>query len=109
MKLSLLSLLFAVAAFSQTHSATLTWTDAANPAGTTHNVYRATGACGGTQTFSVVGPNVAANTYQDTTVLPGIYCYYVTAGQAATESKPSNQLPAPVLNFPPNLTTVVVQ
>lgn len=45
MKILALFAIFSAGLFAQSnHSATLTWNDTTNPAGTTYNVYRATGA-----------------------------------------------------------------
>lgn len=66
-------LLFTVSALAAqtTHSVTLTWVDASNPTGTTYSVYRASGLCSGTPTFSKIASAVAVKTFSDTTVTPG--------------------------------------
>lgn len=93
-----------------THSATLTWTDTLNPAtGTTYNIYRATGLCSGTPTFSKLASAVAAKTYADSTVTPGNYCYEVTATVNGVESAPSNTALATVPAFAPTSLTITVQ
>lgn len=92
-----------------THSATLTWTDNANPAGTTYSVYRASGLCSGTPTFSKIASAVAVKTYQDTTVTPGNYCYAVTATSGGMESAQSNSVLAPVPSFAPSGLSITVQ
>lgn len=92
-----------------THSATLAWTDTLNPTGTTYSVYRATGLCSGTPTFSKIASALTAKTYQDTTVTPGNYCFEVTANFNGMESAPSNTAGAPIPSFPPAQLTVVIQ
>lgn len=89
---ALLLLVSAVAVHAQalSHSVTLNWTDPNNPAGTTYNVYRATGLCSGTPTFSKLATGVTAKTYIDNTVQPGSYCFQVTATFSNLEGNPSN-------------------
>jgi hypothetical protein len=98
-----------VLAAQTTHSVTLTWTDTLNPAGTTYTVYRSTGLCSGTPTFSKIASAVTVKTYQDSTVTPGNYCYAVTATANGMESAQSNTALAPVPSFPPSALSVVVQ
>lgn len=109
----LIALLFAGSAFaqgqSQQHSVTLNWVDTSNPAGTLYNIYRATGLCSGTPAFSKLANGVTAKTYLDTTIVPGNYCFYVTATSAGIESAPSNSALAPVPSFAPTALNVVVQ
>lgn len=93
----------------QTHSVTLNWTDTLNPAGTTYSVYRATGLCSGTPTFSKIASALTVLTYVDTTVTPGNYCYSVSATYAGMESAQSNTAGAPVPSFPPTSLTVVAK
>ncbi len=96
-------------AAAQTHSATLTWVDTSNPAGTTYSVYRATGLCSGTPTFSKIASALTVKTYVDTTVAPGNYCFSVTATFAGVESAQSNTAGAPVPSFTPTSLAVTVQ
>ncbi len=100
---------FGVAQGQTTHSATLTWADTLNPAGTTYNVYRATGLCSGTPTFAKLATGLTAKTFLDSTVTPGNYCYQVTATFNAIESAPSNSAPAAVPSFAPSTLGVTVQ
>lgn len=110
MKIVLLVLILTCSLIGQTtHSVTLSWTDTLNPTGTTYNVYRATGLCSGTPTFSKLATAISAKTYQDTTVTPGNYCYQVTATYNSVESAPSNSALAPVPSFAPTQLIVVVQ
>jgi len=104
-------LLMASVAVAQaaTHSVTLTWVDASNPAGTTYNVYRATGLCSGTPTFSKIGSAVTVKTYTDASVTPGNYCYQVTAIFGGAESVPSNSVNPNVPAFAPTALTYTVQ
>ena len=100
----------AVAAFGQaTHSVTLTWTDTANPAGTTYSAYRATGLCSGSPVFSKIASAITVKTYEDSTVTPGNYCYQATATYGGMESAPSNTALAPVPSFAPTGLSVVVK
>ena len=98
-----------IALAQSTHSATLTWQDTLNPAGTTYNVYRATGLCSGTPTFAKIATGLTVKTYLDSTVTPGNYCYQVTATFNAIESAPSNSAPAAVPSFAPSALGVTVQ
>ena len=105
-----LILLCAAVAVAQTqHTATLTWADTSNPAGTTYSVYRATGLCSGTPTFSKIASAIAVKTYVDNTVTPGNYCYAVTATANGMESAQSNLALAPVPSFAPSGLNVAVQ
>jgi hypothetical protein len=99
----------ALLAQAASHSVTLTWTDTANPAGTTYSVYRAVGLCSGSPTFAKLASAIAVKTYQDTSVTPGNYCYAVTATASGMESPQSNSALAPVPSFAPQALTVTVQ
>lgn len=102
--------LIALAASAQTtHKVTLSWQDALNPAGTTYSVYRSTGLCSGTPTFSKIASALTAKTYDDSTVQPGPYCYATTATVNGMESAQSNTAAASVPSFPPTALQVVVQ
>jgi uncharacterized protein (DUF2141 family) len=93
-----------------THKVTLTWTDALNPAGsTTYTVYRATGLCSGTPTFSKLATGVATLTFADSTVTPGNYCFAVSATVAGVESALSVSALATVPAFMPTALQVTVQ
>lgn len=91
------------------HSVTLNWSDTLNPTGTVYSVYRATGLCSGTPAFSKIASALAAKTYQDSTVIPGNYCYQVTATANTVESAPSNTALAPVPSFAPQQLVITVQ
>lgn len=111
MKIAILAL-FALAASAQTppaHSVTLNWVNAKNPAGTVSNVYKAPSACSANPTnFVRIATGLTANTYLDSPVPIGAYCYYVTAVYAGMESAPSPTALAAVTPFAPeNLTTLV--
>jgi hypothetical protein len=68
------------------HTATLTWIDTLNPAGTTYNVYRATGQCP-SPAFSRIASGLPGSSYVDATIVPNqIYCYEVSAVSGGTES-----------------------
>ena len=96
---------------AKSHSVNLSWTDTANPAGTTYNVYRATGLCSGTPVFSKLATGVPIATvaapYVDSTVTPGNFCYQVTATVAGLESPASNSVNPSVLPFPVALSFTV--
>ena len=92
------------------HSVTLTWSDPSNPTtGTTYSIYRATGLCSGTPTFSKLASAVSGKSYVDTTVTPGNYCYQATATVNGMESAPSNTAAAAVPSFPPQGLSATVQ
>lgn len=99
---------FAVTAQAN-HSATLTWTDTQNPAGTTYNIKRATGLCSGSPVYSTIATGVAVKTYVDNTVQPGNFCFVVSATSAGVESVNSNTALAPVPSFAPTGLNVTVQ
>lgn len=92
-----------------THQVTLSWTDTANPAGTTYNVYRQTGSCPPGQIVNPVGwtklttTPITAMSFADASVVGGMsYCYVITAVSGTSESVPSNSEPAQVPgSFPP--------
>jgi hypothetical protein len=104
-------LLVAFVSFAQTNSrtVTLTWTDTANPVGTTYSVYRATGTCSGTPTFTLLASGVAVKTYTDSAVPPGNYCYAATATSNAIESDKSTPAGAQVRPFAPGGLNITVQ
>lgn len=108
-----LAFLLALPLAAQTHTVTLAWVDSINPATTTYNVYRGSGACTSTTppatkiTLITLAP-LATKTYQDS-VTPGVYCYAVTAVSAnEPESPQSAAATATVpLAAPTGLTVVV--
>jgi hypothetical protein len=108
-QLFLLTMLAVALVAQTTHSATLTWQDALNPAGTTYNVYRAPGLCSGSPVFAKMATGIAAKTYQDTTVVPGPYCYAVSATFNGVESAQSNTAAANVPAFAPTALGITVQ
>jgi hypothetical protein len=70
----------------------LTWNadpDVVTVAGAGYNVYRATVVNGRLSGYARIGSATQA-AYQDTSVSPGTYSYYVTAFAGTAESKPSN-------------------
>lgn len=102
--------LFATGVAAQgAHSVTLGWSDALNPAGTTYSVYRATGLCSGTPTFSKLASGIATKTYQDTTVTPGNFCYTVSATVNGVESAQSASVNPAVPAFAPTALSFTVQ
>lgn len=112
LRLLTLFVLSTVAALAQApagHTVTLTITDAANPAGTTYNIYRQTGTCTGSAPISIpaIATGVADKSYIDSTVTVGPYCYAVTAVFSGVESPQSNQVSVVVSPFAPNLTVTV--
>lgn len=108
-RLVISALIFALFALGQTHKVTLTWTDTLNPAGTTYSVYRATGLCSGSPSYSKIATALTTKSYDDTTVIAGNYCFYVTAVATGVESGPSNTALAPVPAFAPSGLSITVQ
>ena len=101
---------FSVEAQAATHSVQLNWTDTVNPATTTWNVYRYSGACPMSNPTKLT--NVAVKTYTDTAVMAGAtYCYTVRAMYSGSESMDSNTAQAliPVDAVPPTSLTVVIK
>jgi hypothetical protein len=86
-----MALTFGATPASAQHRVTLAWTAsptaAANPS-LTYNVYRQT-ACTGVFQLQNVTP-VAATNFLDGAVVPGTYCYEVTAVLAGVESVPTS-------------------
>lgn len=108
--LVVLAALFCTSASAQPgpHSVILRWTDTLNPTGTTYSVYRATGLCSGTPTFSKIATGVTVLTFTDSTVTPGNYCYQVTATVNGNESAPSNAVNPAVPAFVPTALSFTV-
>lgn len=110
--LSALAFLPSLAMSQNPHSAVLNWTlstddtiaACAAPNTCLQNVYRATGVCSATSTFSIVNsPAATAATFTDTAVSVGqTYCYQVTFEINGLESLPSNQVSAVVRPFAPS-------
>jgi hypothetical protein len=99
-------LLFVVPMQAQTsRSVVLAWT-ASTSTGAAYNIYRASGACAPSLTFTKIG-SVAAGvvTFTDTAVTVGAFCYQVTATLNGEESLPSNQSSAVILPTPPTALT----
>lgn len=92
------------------HQATLTWQDAANPTGTTYNIYRVSAVClplGSNQVFTKIATSVTGLTFVDTTVTVGNYCYQITANLNGVESTPSISAGTAIpLSAPTDLTVV---
>lgn len=106
----LLTLLLALPLPAQTvHSVKVTWTDTANPAGTTYNIYKASAACSSSPTLTKLNTApVTTQSYTDANVAPGTYCYAATAvNTQGDESARSNQGPATIAP-PPNAITITV-
>lgn len=89
------------------HSVTLNWT--ASSDGGVVTVYRAAGACSTSSVFASITTGVAANTFTDSTVSVGAFCYQVTTVVNGVESLPSNQVTARVLPQAPTALTVTAQ
>lgn len=107
--IALASLLMAAPLSGQARTVTLNWNDTVNPAGTTYAVYRATGQCSGTPTFTQIATGIAVKTYLDSNVSPGNYCYTVRAVAAGIESDNSNLAVAQVRPFAVTGLSVTVQ
>lgn len=86
------------------HQVVLNWT--ASTDGGVVTVYRAPGTCSTSSVFASITTGVAANTYTDSTVTVGSFCYQVTTVVNGSESKPSNQVTAVIL--PASPTSLVV-
>jgi len=103
-KLILAGLLVLIANVAQAqaapHSVTLNWT--ASTDGGLVTVYRAAGACSTSSVFASITTGVAVNTYTDTTVTVGAFCYQVTTVVNGQESLPSNQVTARILPQAPS-------
>lgn len=85
------------------HTANISWTNSTDTSNT--NVYRLAGACPtGTLTgFAKLNASpVTTGSYVDSTVVPGPYCYYVTATLNGVESVPSGTVAAVVPVAPPS-------
>lgn len=72
------------------HGVALSWTDNANPAGTTYDIYRLNGACPATAPTTTTGathlnsaPITTKGYFDSTTVAGQTYCYFGTAGTGA--------------------------
>jgi len=94
-----------------THSATLTWTDTTNPPATTYSVYRAPGLCTTTPAPSwtkVTTTPLTAKTWTDTAVVPGNYCYSVTATYTGLESVKSTPALGSIPSFTPTSVSAVL-
>lgn len=98
--------LIASPAAAQAHTAKISWTNSTDTNNT--NVYRLTGACPtGTAGFTKVTATPVTNaTYTDSAVVPGNYCYYVTASLNGVESIPSGTVQATVPVAPPTGLTI---
>lgn len=81
------------------HSVVLNWT--ASIDGGIVTVYRASGTCSPTSVFTSISSGVITNTFTDTTVNVGSFCYQVTTIVNGKESLPSNQVSAVILPQPP--------
>lgn len=99
-------LLFATGAYAQAapHSVALSWT--ASTDGGVVTVYRASGACSTSSVFASITTGVATNTFTDSTVTVGSFCYQVTTVVNGLESQPSNQVTARILPQAPTSLTI---
>jgi hypothetical protein len=108
-----------VQAQTATHSVTVSWKDATNPAGTEYNIYRLLGSCPVTAPTNTIGftklnPNpISGFSYIDTAVVSKTtYCYLATSvnSDGTGESGVSNdaQTVIPSL-FPPTMLQVTTQ
>ncbi len=104
-----LTILVSVSVAEKTHTATVVWTDPDNPSGAaTYSVYRATGLCSGSPTFSKVATALTALSYVDSSVTVGTYCFQITATQSNVESAASPSGSGTVQPFPPQTVVVTV-
>lgn len=92
MKHRLLSLLLIVATplMAKAHSASVSWTASADAqSGLTYTIARGTGACTPTvPTLTVLASGLTATSYVDSSVVPGVYCYSITAVMGGQTSAP---------------------
>lgn len=97
-----LVLVLALAAQSFAHTASISWSNSPDTSNT--NVYRLAGTCPATTTgfVKITATPVTTANYTDSTVSPGVYCYYVTATLNGSESVPSNTAQATVPVAPPS-------
>jgi hypothetical protein len=72
----------------------LNWADSANPSGTTYSVYRAASSCSGSPSYTKIASGIGARTYTDGSLVPGSYCYAVTASYNGQESARSTAVSA---------------
>lgn len=99
----ILVLLMLAATFghAQSHSVTLAWTassDSTTSDPGTVNVYRATGTCAGTPSFTQIKTAVTPNgPYVDASVGTGRFAYYVTQVNAANLESPASNCIAVVI------------
>ena len=85
------------------HTVTLSWT--ASPDGGVYTMYRATGVCSPTLTFTAISVGITSTVYVDSGIAPGKFCYQVTTVVNSAESNASNQAQAVIIPLPPgNLT-----
>jgi len=87
-----------------THQVVLNWLASADGGAVT--IYRAPGACSASSVFASISSGVTANTYTDSTVTVGSFCYQVTTIVNGVESLPSN--PVTVRLLPGAPTSLVV-
>lgn len=118
MTLSILAglLLMASGLLAAGHSVTLTWTASVDmpatiPAGSGYSVFRIAGACPASVTSTtgwtlVNSAPVAANTFVDSTVTAGSFCYVVETVLSGSTSVPSNSAHAALTVAPP--TNVII-
>jgi len=80
------------------HSVTLNWQDSINPAGTTYNVYKATGACSSASAFAKLNTSpIVTKSYVDANVSANTaYCYAATSYVSPAESEKSSGVTAVV-------------
>jgi hypothetical protein len=110
----LLLFLLALPLLAQTHSATLSWTNAtSNPAGTTVLIYRQAGTCPTpapttTAGFTAIATGLTGSSYFDTDVTAGAsYCYVAVSVSGSSTSAPSNDAQAVIpATFPPGMFSV---
>lgn len=87
------------------HTVTLSWTastDATTNPALTYNMYRLNGACPAAAPAAISGSGftkqnatpLATTTFTDSSVSPGVYCYFASAFVNSAESIPSNDASA---------------
>jgi hypothetical protein len=96
------------------HSVSLTFTKSVDDTGATgqgYTMYRLSGTCPANVTttagFTALNSTLfTVNSYTDSTVVPGAYCYVATFTASSSQSVPSNTAPAVILPAAPTNVTV---
>lgn len=109
MQIARFVVLFLLAAASTlgAHSVTLAITDNTNPAGTTYNIYRGSGACSSSLTLTKIG-STSTKSYTDANIAPGSYCYAATAVDSLGDESAQSPQAGASIPAPPSAVTITV-